>query len=135
MTILESILQWAKTAAVPVTPEDGSILFPVEGKNGSWLAKVSALEEDDLLFIVTAYPFHVSETARLAAAVTLAEITSQIKLGAFYLDHADGQINFRLGQKICSGEERAQWVAEWIMIAMQVTDSYYSKMTALAAVH
>ena len=133
MTILECMLQWAESVGIQVNTDGNNLLFPVDGENGSWLARVSALEEDGLLFIVTAYPFHVVGDARLDAAIALAEITSQLKLGAFYIDQANGQINFRLGQKIPSGEVRLQWVADWIMTAMSVTDGYYRKMMALAA--
>jgi len=133
MTILECMLQWAESVGIQAKADGNNLLFPVNGENGSWLTRVSAMEDDDLLFIVTAYPFHVADSSRLSAAVTLAEITSQLKMGAFYMDHADGQINFRLGQRIPDGEVRLQWVSDWIMTAMNVTDGYYRKMMALAA--
>lgn len=133
MTIEEGMLKWAENAKVTVKTNQGQLLFPVEGECGSWLARVNAIEEDDLLFIVTAYPFQVAESARADAMVALAEMTSQMKLGAFYMDPSDGQINFRLGQKIPSGEERESWIGDWIMVAMQVTDTYYRRIMALAA--
>jgi|GEM_PF-3282196 len=133
MTILECMLQWAESVGIQVSADGNNLLFPVDGETGSWLARVTAMDEDGLLFIVTAYPFQVAEHARLNASVALAEITSQLKLGAFYMDHTNGQINFRLGQKIPDGEVRLQWVADWIMTAMNVTDGYYRKMMALAA--
>jgi len=132
MTILECILDWAKTAGIEANPYNNSILFPAEGENGRWAARLTAIEEDDMLFIVTAYPFPIAEHLRIDAALALADITSRLKAGAFYADQEDGQINFRIGQKICKGEERAAWVEEWISTAMTVTDSYYAKMKELA---
>ena len=128
------MLQWAERTGVEVQRENGSILFPVNGESGSWLAKASAFEEDDLLFILTAYPFHVAEKGRADAMTALAEITSQLKAGAFYMDPADGHINYRLSQQIPGGEDREAWVERFILVAMNVTDLYYRKMMALAAV-
>lgn len=134
MTIETAMLKWAERTGVEVQVENESILFPVNGESGSWLAKVSAFEEDDLLFILTAYPFHVAEKGRTDAMTALAEITSQLKVGAFYMDPADGHINYRLGQQIPGGEDREAWIERFILVAMNVTDMYYRKMMALAAV-
>ena len=134
MTIEAGMLNWAEQAGVEAQAEKGSILFPVNGGSGSWLAKVSAFEEDNMLFVLTAYPFQVAEKGRVDAMIALAEITSQLKMGAFYMDFADGHINYRLGQQIPEGEERAEWIERFIMVAMNVTDEYYRKIMALAAV-
>ena len=134
MTIETGMLNWAEQAGVEVQTERGSILFPVNGESGSWLAKVNAFEEDNMLFILTAYPFHVAEKGRANAMAVLADITSQLKMGAFYMDLADGQINYRLGQQIPDGEERQAWIERFILVAMNVTDMYYRKIMALAAV-
>ena len=133
MKILEIMLAWAKKAGVEVKQEEESIYFPVNGDNGSWFARVSALEEDGVVFIVTAFPFQVAEERRTETAVALGKITSQLKMGAFYVDMEDGQINFRLSQKIGSEEEIEQWVSELIILAMKVTDSYYRRMIGFAA--
>ena len=133
MKLLDCMTEWAKQVDVQVKIEEESIFFPVNGDNGSWFARVSALEEDDIIFIVTAYPFQIARERRLEAAAALNKITSQLKMGAFYIDLEDGQINFRLSQKIGSKEEKGQWVSELIMLAMKVTDSYYRKMMGFAA--
>lgn len=133
MKIVETMMVWAKKAGVEVKQEEESIYFPVNGDNGSWFARVSALEEDGVVFIVTAFPFQVAEERRIETAVALGKITSQLKMGAFYVDMEDGQINFRLSQKIGSEEEIEQWVSELIMLAMKVTDSYYRRMMGFAA--
>lgn len=133
MKILETMMAWAKKAVVEVKQEEESIYFPVNGDNGSWFAKVSALEEDGVVFIVTAFPFQVAEERRTETAVALGKITSQLKMGAFYVDMEDGQINFRLSQKIGSEEEMEQWVSELIILAMRITDSYYRRMMGFAA--
>lgn len=127
------MMAWAKKAVVEVKQEEESIYFPVNGDNGSWFAKVSALEEDGVVFIVTAFPFQVAEERRTETAVALGKITSQLKMGAFYVDMEDGQINFRLSQKIGSEEEMEQWVSELIILAMRITDSYYRRMMGFAA--
>lgn len=134
MTIEAGMLRWAEQAGVQAQIERGSILFSVNGESGSWLAKVNAFEEDGMLFILTAYPFHVAEKGRVNAMAALAEITSQLKMGAFYMDPTDGHINYRLGQQLPDGEERQAWIERFIMIAMNVTDVYYRKIMALAAV-
>ena len=133
MKLLETMVAWAKKTGIQVKQEEESIYFPVNGDNGSWFARVSALEDDDVIFIVTAFPFQVAEERRLETAAALGKITSQLKMGAFYIDMEDGQINFRLSQKIGSEEEMEQWVSELIMLAMQVTDSYYRRMMGFAA--
>ena len=133
MKLLETMVAWAKKTGIQVKQEEKSIYFPVNGDNGSWFARVSALEDDDVIFIVTAFPFQVAEERRLETAAALGKITSQLKMGAFYIDMEDGQINFRLSQKIGSEEEKEQWVSELIMLAMQVTDSYYRRMMGFAA--
>lgn len=133
MKLLETIIEWAKQTGIQIKQEEESIYFPVNGDNGSWFARVSALEEDGVVFIVTAFPFQVAEERRLETAATLGKITSQLKMGAFYIDMEDGQINFRLSQKITSEDEVEQWVRELIMLAMKVTDSYYRRMLGFAA--
>lgn len=133
MKILETMVVWAKKTGIEIKQEEESIYFPVNGDNGSWFAKVSALEEDGIVFIVTAFPFQVKEERRLETAAALGKITSQLKMGAFYVDMEDGQINFRLSQKIGSEEEMEQWVSELIILAMQVTDAYYRRMMGFAA--
>lgn len=133
MKLLETMVAWAKKTGIQVKQEEESMYFPVNGDNGSWFARVSALDDDDVIFIVTAFPFQVAEERRLETAAALGKITSQLKMGAFYIDMGDGQINFRLSQKIGSEEEMEQWVSELIMLAMQVTDSYYRRMMGFAA--
>lgn len=133
MKLLECMVEWAKQVGIEIKQEEESIFFPVNGENGSWFARVSALEEDSIVFIVTAYPFQIEEKKRMETAAALGKITSQLKMGAFYIDLADGQINFRLSQKIGSTEEKGEWVSNFIMLAMSVTDSYYRKMMGFAA--
>ena len=134
MTIEAAMKRWAEEAGVVTQEENGSILFSVNGESGSWIAKTIAFEEDNLLYVLTAYPFQVAEKGRTAAMAALGEITSQLKVGAFYMNPEDGHINFRLGQQIPEGEERAEWIERFIMVAMNVTDEYYRKIMALAAV-
>ena len=132
MKLLETMIDWAAKTGIEIKQEEESIYFPVNGDNGSWFARVSALEEDGVIFIVTAFPFQVAQERRAETAIALGNITRQLKMGAFYIDMDDGQINFRLSQKIVS-EEVEQWVNELIMLAMKVTDSYYRKMMGFAA--
>lgn len=133
MKLLETIIDWADKTGIEIKQEEESIYFPVNGDNGSWFARVSALEEDGVIFIVTAFPFQVAEERRTETAIALGNITRQLKMGAFYIDMNDGQINFRLSQKIGSEEEMEQWVSELIILAMKVTDSYYRRMMGFAA--
>lgn len=133
MKLLETMMAWADKTGIKIRQEEESIYFPVNGDNGSWFARVSALEEDGVIFIVTAFPFHVAKERRLETAAALGRITSQLKMGAFYVDMEDGQINFRLSQKVGSKEEPEVWVSELIMLAMQVTDAYYRRMLGFAA--
>ena len=134
MTIEAAMKRWAEEAGVATQAENGSILFSVNGESGSWIAKAIAFEEDNLLYVLTAYPFQVSEKGRADAMAALAEITSQLKVGAFYMDPEDGHINYRLGQQIPEGEDREEWIERFIMVAMNVTDEYYRKIMTLAAV-
>ena len=133
MKLLKTVIEWADKAGVQVKQEEESIFFTVTGDNGSWFARVSALEEDGVVFIVTAFPFQISEERRLETAAALGKITSQLKMGAFYMDIDDGQINFRLSQKVVSEDDADEWVNEMITLAMTVTDAYYRKMMGFAA--
>ena len=133
MSLLDEIIQWAEEEKIQFKREEEGILFPVNGDNGSWYARVSALEEEDMVFIVTAYPFHVAEGAREKTAVELGKLTSHLKMGAFYIKMEDGQINFRISQKVSTDEHRAVWVREFILLAMNATDSYFRKMMGFAA--
>lgn len=132
MSLLDYILEWAEKEKLEIKREEEGILFQVNGDNGSWYARVSALEEEDMIFVVTAYPFHVAEVAREKTAVALGKITSQLKMGAFYIDVEDGQINFRLSQKVSTDEKKEVWIQEFIILAMKVTDSYFRKMMKFA---
>ena len=133
MKLLKTVIEWADKAGVQVKQEEESIFFTVTGDNGSWFARVSALEEDGVVFIVTAFPFQITEERRLETAAALGKITSQLKMGAFYMDIDDGQINFRLSQKVVSEDDAEDWVNELITLAMTVTDAYYRKMMGFAA--
>ena len=133
MKLLKTVIEWADKAGVQVKQEEESIFFTVTGDDGSWFARVSALEEDGVVFIVTAFPFQISEERRLETAAALGKITSQLKMGAFYMDIDDGQINFRLSQKVVSEDDAEDWVNELITLAMTVTDAYYRKMMGFAA--
>ena len=133
MSLLDEILQWAEEEKIQFKREEEGILFPVNGDNGSWYARVSALEEEQMVFIVTAYPFHVAEGAREKTAVALGQLTSQMKMGAFYIRVEDGQINFRISQKISTEANRDIWIREFILLAMNATDSYFRRMMGFAA--
>ena len=89
-----------------------------------------------MLFVVTAYPLQLPRGRRSQVALELGELTSRLKLGAFYVDENDGQINFRLGQFLCdqTDEVLSATIVKLIMIAMNVTDTYFRKMMSLAAV-
>jgi len=133
MSLLDEIIQWAEEEKIQFKREEEGILFPVNGDNGSWYARVSALEEEQMVFIVTAYPFHVAEGAREKTAVALGQLTSQMKMGAFYIRVEDGQINFRISQKISTEANRDIWIREFILLAMNATDSYFRRMMGFAA--
>lgn len=130
MNLLDYILKWAKEGNLDVKKEEDGIIFHVNGNSGSWYARVGGIEDEKILFVVTAYPFQVTESERLKAAISLMEITSQLKMGAFYIDMEDGQINFRLSQIIFENEEER--IQDLIMLAMSVTDTYYRKIMKLA---
>ena len=132
MNLLDCILKWAKEGNLDVKKEEDGIIFHVNGKSGSWYARVGGIEDEKILFVVTAYPFQVTESERLKAAISLMEITSQLKMGAFYIDMEDGQINFRLSQIIFDLENEADRIQDLIMLAMSVTDTYYKKIMKLA---
>ena len=133
MKLLETIIDWAKQTKVEIKQEEESIYFPVNGDNGSWFARVSALEEDGVIFIVTAFPFQVAEERRTETAIALGNITRQLKMGAFYIRVEDGQINFRISQKISTEANRDIWIREFILLAMNATDSYFRRMMGFAA--
>ena len=132
MELLDYVLKWVNEEKIEIKREEEGIVFSVNGDNGSWYARVSVMEEEQILFIVTAYPFQVPERMRTKAVVALGNITSKLKMGAFYMDMEDGQINFRLSQKISLGEESEIWMKELIMLAMKVTDAYFRDMMKLA---
>lgn len=135
MTLFNHILQWAENRSLLIQQDDDNIVFQTDGQAGSWISRVKVMEEDGMIFILSAYPFHVAQERREAAALALGEITSGLKLGTFYLDEEDGQINFRLGQFLwpTDEEETTQRVNNMIMLALSVVDTYYRKMLALAA--
>ena len=134
-TVFEHVLQWAQEQQLLTTQGEDDIVFQVNGRDGSWISRVKAIEEDGLIYILCAYPFHVVQSRRAQAALALDRISSELKLGVFYLDQEDGQINFRMGQFIwpLDPEETAQRVQNLIMLAMSVADNYYRRMLALAA--
>ena len=132
MSILDAILKWAEEQQIKFKREEEGILFPVNGENGSWYTRVCALEEQQMLFIVTGYPFRVPEGAREKTAVELGNITGQLKMGAFYINMEDGQINFRVCQKISTEAHRGIWIREFTILAMKLTDMHFKKMKEFA---
>lgn len=135
MRMFERILRWAEEQQLLVQRGEDDIVFQVNGQSGSWLSRVKALEEDGLLIVLCAYPFRVPPEKRAEAALTLDQLSSHLKLGAFSLDGEDGQISFRLSQLLWpdDGEETDRRLRSMILLAMSATDSYYRKMLALAA--
>lgn len=134
MSMFELILRWAREQQLLVQQGEDDIVFQVNGQSGSWISRVKTLEEDGMIFVLCAYPFRVSPEKRAEAALVLDEISSQLKLGTFYLDEEDGQINFRLGQFLWPYDEAEtdQRARNIIMLAMSTADSYYQRMLALA---
>ncbi|MBE6008118.1 MAG: YbjN domain-containing protein [Lachnospiraceae bacterium] len=132
MNISDSISRWAESSGLEAKVIEGSILFPVENGDVSWIARVTALEEDGMVYIVTAYPFDVTEEKRVDVMKKINEINIQLKMGTFYIDNDDGQVNFRLGQWVTDGESRDRWVSELIFIAMNVTGTYYKMFMDMA---
>jgi hypothetical protein len=132
--IFEKILQWASEQQLLIRPGEDDIVFQVNGQSGSWISRAKAMEEDGMIFVLSAYPFAVPPEKRAEVALALNEISSNLKLGIFYLDEEDGQINFRLGQFLWPEEEEEtdQRVRNIIMLAMGTTDNYYQKMLELA---
>ena len=132
--IFEKILQWAKEQQLLIRQGEDDIVFQVNGQSGSWISRVKAMEEDGMIFVLSAYPFSVPPEKRAEVALALNEISSNLKLGIFYLDEEDGQINFRLGQFLWPEEEEEtdQRVRNIIMLAMGTTDNYYQRMLELA---
>lgn len=135
MIIYDKILQWAGEQKLLIQQGEDDIVFQVNGQSGSWLSRVKALDEDGMIFVLCAYPFAVPEDYRADAALELDEISSNLKLGTFYLDENDGQINFRLAQFLWPDDEAEteRRVRNIIMLAMNVTDTYYEQMMELAA--
>ena len=134
MTIFEQTLQWAKEQQLLIQQGEDCIDFQVNGQAGSFLSRVKALEEDGMVFVICAYPFRVAKEKRAEAALALDDITRELKLGVFYIDEEDGQINFRLGQFLWPVDEAEtnQRLRNMIMLAVSVTDTYYQKILALA---
>lgn len=134
MTIFEQTLQWAKEQQLLIQQGEDYIDFQVNGQAGSWMSRVKALEEDGMVLVICAYPFRVAKEKRAEAALALDDITRELKLGAFYIDEEDGQINFRLGQFLWPVDEAEtnQRLRNMIMLAVSVTDTYYQKILALA---
>ncbi|MBP0981642.1 MAG: YbjN domain-containing protein [Oscillospiraceae bacterium] len=134
MTIFEQTLQWAKEQQLLIQQGEDYIDFQVNGQAGSFLSRVKALEEDGMVFVICAYPFRVAKEKRAEAALALDDITRELKLGAFYINEEDGQINFRLGQFLWPVDEAEtnQRLRNMIMLAVSVADTYYQKILALA---
>lgn len=134
MTIFEQTLQWAKEQQLLIQQGEDYIDFQVNGQAGSFLSRVKALEEDGMVLVICAYPFRVAKEKRAEAALALDDITRELKLGAFYIDEEDGQINFRLGQFLWPVDEAEtnQRLRNMIMLAVSVADTYYQKILALA---
>lgn len=134
MSMFEMILQWAREQQLLVQQGEDDIVFQVNGQSGSWISRVKAMEEDGMLFLLSAYPFRVPPEKRAQAALALGEISGNLKLGAFYLDEESGQISFRLGQFLWPEDEAEtdRRLRNIIMLAMSATDSYYQRMLALA---
>lgn len=135
MSIFEMILRWAKENRLLFQQGEDDIVFQVNGQNGSWISRAKAIEEDGMLFLLSAYPFHIPPEKREKTAVILDNISSRLKLGTFYLDREDGQISFRLGQFLwpCDEAETDKRIRSIIMLAMNTTDSYYQKLLALTS--
>ena len=134
MTIYEHILQWANDKNLRFQQSEQDIVFFSNGQIGDWISRVRAIEEDGMIFVLSAYPFYVDPEDREAAALALCEINCTLKTGTFYLDPEDGQINFRLGQFLwpTNDEETAQRVDYLIMLAMGAMDAYYQTMLDIA---
>ena len=134
MTIFEQTLQWAKEQQLLIQQGEDYIDFQVNGQAGSWMSRVKALEEDGMVFVICAYPFRVANGKRAEAALALDDITRELKLGTFYIDEEDGQINFRLGQFLWPVDEAEtnRRLRNLIMLAVSVADTYYQKILALA---
>lgn len=135
MTLWNHVLQWAENRSLLIQRGETDIVFQTDGQAGSWISRVKVMEEDGMIFVLSAYPFHVAPERRSAAALALDEFTSGLKMGTFYLDKEDGQINFRLGQFLWPEDDvqTAQRVNNMIMLSLGVVDAYYRKMMALAA--
>ena len=134
MTIFEQTLQWAKEQQLLIQQGEDYIDFQVNGQAGSWMSRVKALEEDGMVLVICAYPFRVANGKRAEAALALDDITRELKLGTFYIDEEDGQINFRLGQFLWPVDEAEtnRRLRNLIMLAVSVADTYYQKILALA---
>ena len=132
--IFEKILQWAREQQLLIRPGEDDIVFQVNGQSGSWISRAKEMEEDGMIFVLSAYPFEVPPEKRAEVALALNEISSNLKLGIFYLDEEDGQINFRLGQFLWPEEEEEtdRRVRNIIMLAMGATDNYSQKMLELS---
>lgn len=131
--IFDKILQWAREQQLLIQQGEDDIVFRVNGQSGSWISRAKALEEDGMIFLLSAYPFQVPAEKRAKVALALDEISSNLKIGAFYLDEEDGQINFRLGLFLWpeDEEETDRRVRNIIMLAMSVTDTYYQRIQEL----
>ncbi len=134
MSIFETVLRWAKEQQLLIQQGEDDIVFQANGSFGSWISRAKAFEDDGMIFILCAYPFAVSPEKRESAALELNKISRNLKLGTFYLDEKDGQINFRLSQFIWPYDETEtdRRIRNLIMLAMNTTDSYYQKLLALA---
>ena len=133
MSIFSNILEWAREQQLLIQQGEDDIIFQVNGQSGSWMSRVKALEEDGMVLVLCAYPFLVPEEKRADMALALHEISRNLKLGTFYLDEKDGQINFRLGQFLWPYEEEEtdQRARMLIMLAMKTTDDYFQKLLML----
>lgn len=91
-------------------------------------------EEERLFLFYAALGIKCDESRRPEVLALLAGINLKMKIGAFYMDPADGEITFRLTQYICGEDELCRKLMEMLItMAGMAAEKYRGDFFPFAA--
>jgi hypothetical protein len=109
-------------------PDEGYLSFPLD----EWLGVAQAWEEHGQAAVFAIWPEPVPGERIAEAAVALAKLSFDLRLGAFVLDPDDGEIRFRASIDFADREPNPALVRPLLMVAAGMAARHEDLVRGLA---
>jgi hypothetical protein len=116
-----------------VDDEAGRTVIEVDGSESAWYVIGEALDDVGVASVRAVLAPRVDEPHRNAVITLLNRINLDLPMGAWSLDPADGELQFRVGADFKHQEPRPELVEPLVALCVLAPERYWPAIAAVAA--